>query len=48
MLGSRLMPWIISGSALNHVEYAPPSPHTMPTVECPNAAGNASSSVSNQ
>ena len=48
MIGSMLMPWIISGSALNQVAYAPPSPQTMPTVLCPNAAGKSASPTSNQ
>ena len=43
-----LMPWIFSGSAVNQVAYAAPSPQTMPTVPCPNAAGKFSLSASNQ
>ena len=48
MIGSWLMPWIFSGSAVNQVAYAPPSPHTMPTVLCWNWVGNTSLSTSNQ
>ncbi len=42
------MPWISSGFAVHQVEYAPPLPHTMPTVSCPNEPGKTCWSASNQ
>ncbi len=43
-----LMPWIISGSPLNQVAYAPPEPQTMPTVEWPKVEGKFWLRTSNQ